>query len=470
MNRKHVILFVSDQHRGDLMGAAGNPWIHTPNLDALSSSGVRFTNAYCNSPLCGPSRMSMLTGLLPTRTNVHNNRQALASHIPTVAHAMGAAGYQTVLCGRMHFIGPDQRHGFHERLVGDHGPTDIAFREHPLGVFDGTTGQNLRALTESGVGLSSVMLYDDQVISSAVDRIASHSADVPLFLVVGLYGPHNPYVCERSRYERYRTTIPDLHLTELREFHARAHPGLQKWIETRGFLEAESEDLNRSRAGYYGLVERVDELIGRAVDAAKQRLGLDNTIMGYTSDHGDLAGEHGLFFKSNMCEGAVRVPWILSGADLPRATTIETPVSLVDLAPTLLSLSGAPPLPGVDGISLAGSVRSAAEPASRPIVSMLSDMRCGPSVMVRSGDEKLVKYQRFEPPEYEPDATALDLERCIPSEWSGRNLDQQIDVQHDRSELIRRWVGASPEEVYPESAREVVDHWPVDVRRVFLEK
>lgn len=468
MKRKHIVLIVSDQHRGDLTGIGGNPWIHTPNMDGLASRGVHFSNAYCNSPLCGPSRMSFLTGLLPTRTNVHNNRQALASHIPTVAHAMGAAGYRTVLCGRMHFIGPDQRHGFHERLVGDHGPIDIAFRENPLGVFDGTTGQNLRALQASGSGLSSVMLYDDAVTEAAINRIVGHDDDAPLFLVVGLYGPHNPYVCEPSRYAKYRAAIPDLRGSDLQEFYSRAHPGLQSWVEARGFLEADTEDLNRCRAGYYGLVERVDELVGRTVDAAQRHLGRDRTIVGYTSDHGDMAGEHGLFFKSNMCEGAVRVPWVIAGTDVAQGVSIETPVSLVDLAPTLLDLAGAPSLPETDGVSIAPSIRGGGEPPARPVVSMLSDMRCGPSVMVRHGDTKLVRYHRFSSPECTPDASAFDLERFIPDEWSGDELEREIDLQSERSALIREWEGNSPAIVFPDTAPEVVDHWHVDLDRVYL--
>lgn len=469
MKRKHVVLIVSDQHRGDLTGAGGNPWIHTPNIDALASRGVHFASAYCNSPLCGPSRMSFLTGLLPTRTGVHNNRQALASHIPTIAHAMGAAGYRTVLCGRMHFIGPDQRHGFHERLVGDHGPTDVAFRENPFGAFDGTTGQNLRALQHSGTGVSPVMLYDDEVIRAAIDRIASHDDEAPLFLVIGLYGPHNPYVCEPARYARYRAAIPDLRREDLTDFYAQAHPGLRDWIETRDFLDAEPEDLNRCRAAYYGLVERVDELVGRTVDAVDRFLGPDNAVISYTSDHGDMAGEHGLFFKSNMCEGAVRVPLVIAGADVAQSATVETPVSLLDLVPTLLDLVGAPALPDTDGTSLARAARSGGEPPARPVVSMLSDMRCGPSVMVRHGDAKLVRYHRLDSSDCVPDAAAHDLERLIPDGWSGDELDRQIHLQSRRSELIRAWAGRSPGDVFSEDDATEIYHWRADPDRIYLE-
>ena len=469
MTRKHVVLIVSDQLLGDLAGAAGNPWIRTPTIDALASRGVHFASTYCNSPLCGPSRMSFLTGLLPTRTNVHNNRQALASHTPTIAHAMGAAGYRTVLCGRMHFIGPDQRHGFHERLVGDHGPTNVAFRENPLGVFDGTTGQNLRALQQSGTGVSPVMLYDDEVTRAAIDRIASHDGDAPLFLVVGFYGPHNPYVCEPSRYARYRATIPDLRREDLIDFYSQAHPGLRDWIETRDFLDAEPEDLNRCRAGYYGLVERVDELVGRTVNAIDRYLGRDNTVISYTSDHGDMAGEHGLFFKSNMCEGAVRVPWVIAGSGVSPGATVEAPVSLIDLAPTLLELAGAPPLPETDGTSLARSVRDGGEPPSRPVVSMLSDMRCGPSVMVRHGDAKLVRYHRLDSSDCVPDAAAPDLERFIPDAWSGAELDRRIHLQSERSRLVREWASGSPGEVFGENDATEIYHWRADLDRIHLE-
>jgi len=131
MPQKHIVFLLSDQHNPTVAGFAGNAFARTPNLDRLAASGAIFDNCYCSSPLCVPSRASMLSALLPSRTGIFNNFQCLPSDKVTFAHCLSVAGYETVLCGRMHFIGPDQRHGFETRLVGDITPTFPVSRWRP---------------------------------------------------------------------------------------------------------------------------------------------------------------------------------------------------------------------------------------------------------------------------------------------------------------------------------------------------
>jgi choline-sulfatase len=400
--------------------------------------------------------MSMLTGLLPTRTQVHGNRASLASSIPTIAHAMAAAGYRTVLCGRMHFIGPDQRHGFHERFVGDHSPTDTAFTETARGIYDGTTGQDIRAVEMSGVGVSPHMQYDDAVTDTAVRRLQAQDADSPLFLVVGYYGPHNPYVCERERYEKYRSILPDLPVDAVREFLSQESEQMKQWVTSRGLEQLDAEAINRARAAYYGSVERIDELAGKVYTAADSRLGSDRLLKIYASDHGDMAGENGLFFKSNMREPAVRVPLVCGGAGVARGRAVTTPVSLLDLAPTLIDYASAPPLPASEGRSLLPSIATGEEPSAEPVVSMLCDPRMGPSVMVRSAAHKYVKHQRYREPEVfqiaggverpvrddSPDywSVRTGLEAMIPEAWDGEALERHMALQSERDALHRAWM------------------------------
>ncbi len=395
----HIVLFVSDQHRADCIAAAGDPHVRTPHLDALFQNGTAFSAAYCNSPVCGPSRMSLLTGQLPSSNGVLTNRQALASHIPTLAHSLSAAGYDTVLCGRMHFIGPDQSHGFTERLVGDIGPVTPGFHETPTGPFAHTTGQHRHTLHVSGPGVCPSTLYDDEVLRQACDRLARQPPDKPLLLVVGTYGPHNPYTCRTDLYEHYHQHLPSSEAEEIEAIWSAAHPLLTHWREVRGMTELTAEELHRSRAAYYGMVEELDERIGRLHGALKQRPDAENSIFAYLSDHGDMAGEYGMFWKSCFLEGAVRVPLVFTGGEIQSGKQVRTPVSLLDLAPTLCDLAGAPPLPHAEGLSLKPVLtrKDASPPEDRTIVSMLVDPKSGPQIMVRRGNLKQVLAPQFPP-------------------------------------------------------------------------
>jgi choline-sulfatase len=506
-NKPHIVVVLSDQHRADVMASAGDPYIRTPNMDRLAREGTRFTDAYCNAPVCGPSRMSLLTGRYPSDISVLTNRHALGSHHPTMAHALAAAGYRSVLAGRMHFIGPDQRHGFHERLVGDHGPTDAAFSESPLRPFDGTTGQNLLALQRSGAGVSSVMQYDDEVTDAAVERIRDHGgSEEPLFLVVGLYGPHNPYICEQARYVYYRKRLPRL-TREMRDrFYEAADPPIRDWLDARGIREATDEDVAASRAAYYGLVERTDQNLGRILAAVDAELGRADTMVCYSSDHGEMAGEHGMFFKSSFYDGAARVPLVIRGADVPAGTVCRQPVSLVDLAPTVGAAASAPALPFPRGRDLAALVRerrgatpegispegfsperssadrspqkrtagndSEGNSAGEAIVSMLADPRCGPACMVRRGKWKLVEHHRhafpqlfdlqFDPAERsnrvadtQTDALLAALRSHIPDSWRPEEVERILDEQRRSSEFFREWRAAGQDDA--------VEHWAPDV-------
>jgi len=152
MSRPNLLYIHTDQHNPFVTGCYGDLLVATPNLDQLAADGVRFDNVYCPSPICVPSRMAMLTGRHPYQNEVWTNSHILDSGIPTLAHAMGAAGYRPVLIGRMHAVGPDQLHGYAERLVGDHSPNHIGGSSVARGVLDGTAGPERISLQRSGAG------------------------------------------------------------------------------------------------------------------------------------------------------------------------------------------------------------------------------------------------------------------------------------------------------------------------------
>jgi choline-sulfatase len=266
MTKPNIVFIVSDQHRGDFMGCAGNRVVRTPNLDRLAEGGVRFSQAYCNSPFCVPSRTSMLTGRYPHQTGVFVNSDHLASDIPTFVHGLALGGYETVLCGRMHFVGPDQRHGYQHRLVGDITPTYLGGPSTAYGDLKGTSAQGLRSIELARPGNSPVLEYDEQVTQAFEQFVSQRNPDAgqPLFITVGLYGPHPPFVSPPELYEQAVQAMEAEDSVIPPDEHPR-HPWLEHWFNRLNADQITPKRKNEARANYIGLVNRLDQLIGRIV-------------------------------------------------------------------------------------------------------------------------------------------------------------------------------------------------------------
>lgn len=412
MNRPdNIVLIVSDQHRADWMSCSGSRAVHTPNLDALAAGGVRFTNAYCNAPVCVPSRMSMLTGRQPHRLGgVYVNAHSLSSDIPTFAHGLSLAGYETVLGGRMHFSGADQRHGYQHRLVGDINPSYPGGPTTNWGTL--TPAQGMHSIESAGPGDSAGLRYDDAVVEaceSYVDERSRAPAAPPLFLTVGLFGPHSPFTAPQELYDQAEAAYDAADPPHSLDPEPR-HPWVADWFRRLEADRMTPEQLRMARANYAGLVNRLDQLVGRIVEAVRSLPG--ETVVIYLSDHGEMAGDRGMFWKLSFYEGAVKVPLIwrsLSDTATPdtgiaSGATVNIPVSLVDLAPTLVGMSGAPPMPNVDGLDLAPLLSGGLERAehdrwfTRPVFSE-SVVVGSPIRMVRRGDDKLIYYHDHPPPQ-----------------------------------------------------------------------
>jgi len=428
----NVIFIFSDQHNPLVMSHAGDPTVRTPNLDALAREGTSLTNCYCPSPLCVPSRMAMLAGLLPTETGVYNNHQCLSSDRATFLHCLAAAGYETVLCGRMHFVGPDQRHGYTRRLVGDITPTTVAARgEKSYGYLQGTPGSSRIALERAGPGNSNVLAYDREVTDAACELIKgwtpdrpfdftqnvyenrSHSGaggtpaprshtrsqDKPLFLTVGLYGPHCPYVCPKELFDYYHERLPPPSLPE--GFRENVHPAIRAMYEHCRITDVPDGWVLRARAAYYGLVELTDGYVGRIMRAVEERFDRANTLVIYSSDHGDTIGHNGLFWKRSFYEGSARVPMIFSlPGSIGAGECMSANTSLLDLGPTLIELAGAPQLPRTHGMSLWPALLGREEaPADRAIISQLGVATPCCSAMIRKARWKLVSCHGYDQPQ-----------------------------------------------------------------------
>lgn len=358
-DRPNILLIMSDQHSPHIFGAYGNGIVRTPNLDALAANGIRFDSMYCPSPLCVPSRMSFLTGRTPTANRVWTNYHMLPSDIPTFAHALGGADYETALIGRMHFMGPDQRHGFEKRPLGSYFATPYlgapGFGAPLFGkISPGTSGQGRMSVDVSGYGRTTYQAFDDLVTDATIaylDERANEGGGRPFAAVAGFVLPHCPYFAPKDLFDYYYERI------ELPRFTDRERETEPEYIrlvrEKRHFVDSVPEERIRiALASYYGLIEYMDRNIGRIIDAL-DRSGLrEDTLVIYTSDHGDHGGEHGLWSKGTYYEASVGVPFIASMPGLVNGGIASDIVcNLYDIGPTLIDFAGADPLPDTIGRS-----------------------------------------------------------------------------------------------------------------------
>lgn len=454
----NILFLLSDQHNPRIAGYEGDPYIQTPSLDQLAASGTRLNNCYCASPLCVPSRAALLSGRYPDATGVFSNNQSLHSDVPTLAHALTVAGYESVLCGRMHFVGPDQRHGFARRLVGDFTAANLGMTNANCGqTWAGTTGQHRNVIKRSGPGHSGVMEYDRAVTGAACDFIRTAQENRPWFMTVGWYGPHCTYCCPRTLFDKYMDLLPLPDCPE--DFKANCHPAVRNWMLKRDVLAAVDTDaIRRARAAYYGLVELLDQHVGAILKTLSDCGLTEQTLVVYSSDHGDCLGHNGLWWKSNFYEGSVRVPCLFAKPGFVQSgKELTVPSSLLDLTPTLIEIAGANPLPCPDGISLSNPLQGGPENPDRAVLSMLGDIKGDhPSAMIRRGAWKLVDHAAYALPqlfnlEMDPDEQ-LDLGAdahyadirdslfmALRQRWDPASVNRQLADATANAEIIHHW-------------------------------
>ena len=348
----NILLIMSDEHAPMYSGPYGHPLVQTPNMDRLAEDGVTFENAYCNSPLCMPSRMSFMTGRYIHMIGAWDNAAPLRPDAVTWTHYLRAAGYDVVLSGKQHFGGMDQLHGFREQLARDlH-----AERQHRLTDWEIGTPPAARpwqGLAEAGPGTTKEIEIDDLVEEQAITYLReTDRKNQPWALNVSFIAPHFPLVVPQRFWDLYpideidMPNVPDGHLEN-------QHPVYQRMRSMFGCIDFPEELVRRARMGYYGLITYLDEKIGNLLQTLKETGQLENTIVIYTSDHGEMNGEHGMWRKSNFYEASVRIPLQIMFPDrLQAGSRIDEVVSLVDLTATLIDLSGEQVNSQLDGDSL----------------------------------------------------------------------------------------------------------------------
>jgi len=448
MDKPNIVLFMVDQLTSFVLNSYGGKVCKTPNLDALAKRGSVFENAYCPYPLCAPSRFGMMAGRLPSKIGAYDNGAEFKAATPTFAHYLRREGYYTCIAGKMHFVGPDQYHGFEERLTTEIYPADMSWTPTPE--FRDENKNEERAYSfgvstidtvrDAGPVARSMQLdYDEDVVHHAIRELYSRARsedERPFMMTVSLSQPHDPYVITQDYWDQYTNDgiespkVPFIPVDE-RDEHSQSlyyHYGQDQ-------CELSDEDYRHARRGYYGMISYVDHLFGRLIQALKDSGYHDNTVVIFSSDHGDMIGERGMWFKKTLYNPAIQVPLIISHPSY-NAARVSSPVSLLDIFPTLLDLAGVDVenIPtDIDGRSLVPTL-SGGYVEGPVFAEHIDGGTAAPRVCVRDGNMKLV------------------LSRAYPA--------QLYDLSSDPTELNNLADTGHPDEERLTKLAE--DTWPLD--------
>jgi choline-sulfatase len=407
VNKPHVVLLLADQVAAAALPAYGNRVAKTPNLDRLAAGGLVYERAYCASPLCVPSRASLLTGVLPSQTGAYDNAGELPAGIPTFAHRFRLAGYRTVLAGKMHFIGPDQLHGFEERPMTDMYPAGFDWIPDWRLADDERLPwyHDLRSVLQAGPVTATLQTdHDAEVLRRSLDALAA-ADDRPLLLVASFTHPHDPYEVPHEQWGRYDGAAIDAPVSPA----PRDDPSTRR---LRAMLESDrvavtDDDVLRARRGYYAALSLVDDYVGLILDAVG-----DDAVVIFTSDHGDMLGERGLWYKMAPFEQSIRVPLIVRNG---RQGRVASPVSQLDL----------------------GAVLETGELPSREVpLEYLAEGVRSPQIVVVRDERKLVRTLGELDLVYDADDEPVDEAWTGDVPWDLERLDAHVRLSQERRRLV----------------------------------
>jgi len=391
----NLFLVCSDSHNGRITSWNGNPLVRTPNLDRLAATGVTFTNAYCGGPVCVPSRASMMTGMFPSDVGSYCNSTPFDGRAPTWGNRLRDQGYFCWATGKLD-LAEGKDYGFQEFRT-DHlhssAPDITSLFRRPL-------CYRVDKRHQIGGEFKKRTRGDDQVVRDTLELLRRDLGRIqkPWALYAGLVLPHPPFVA----HERYRdlTAARDIPLPDLSPGHLE-NMHLAFRLMRNFYLLPDSipeNDIRSARAAYFALLKELDDYLGQLLDELNARTTAQDTLIVYTSDHGEMLGEHGLWFKNVLLEDSVRVPLVLSGAGLPHGKKIDVPVSHADLAATLLALAGIERPTGMRGHSLLPLIHgSAGDHPGYAYSESHSEGNCTGSFMIRKGPWKYIYFSWYDP-------------------------------------------------------------------------
>jgi len=487
MRKPNILMIMADQLSAPVLPFHGNPALKAPHLQALAARSAVFDNAYCNFPLCAPARFSLLAGQYATRIGAFDNACEFQAATPTMAYYLAREGYKTILAGKMHFVGPDQKHGFEERLTTDIYPADFGWaadwREGEFSFY--SPGHNLSTVDESGSCFRSLQLdYDEEVEAKSIQRLydlaREGEAEQPFFMCVSFTHPHPPYHILPEYLDRYDPS--EINLPIVGDMPMAERDKLSQWVQYSHGLDkqgASDEQIRRARHAYYAMVSYIDDKVGRLLQTLERTHFDDNTIVVFTADHGDMLGERGMWFKRVFFDWSAKVPLLVAlpgaragaqtGAPSAAGTQhrIAQPVSHVDLLPTFLDFAtGGRQVEWVEPIDGRSLVPLIADGGSRDasgggvaFAEYTAEGVTGPCCMLRRGRYKYV-YTHGHPDQlFDMDADPNELRNIAAAEpavleqmkqsvlarWDPAIITRQVLVSQAR----RKFINDLPEQLQP---------------------
>ncbi len=361
--RPNILMIMADQFRADCLGADGNPHIRTPNLDRLAREGVRFRAAYSTTPTCTPARAALLTGMAPWNHGMLGYSRVAEKYPVEMPRLLAAAGYHTGVIGKCHYAPQRNLHGFHWGLLDESGRSEsIDFRSDYRAWFlseapnlnPDATGLTFNDYRGAPYVLPERLHPTTWTADCAVRFLASYQKPEPFFLKVSFARPHSPYDPPTKWWRKYEDApLPKARVGDwCAKYAPRSDDTPNIWHGDMG-----EATIRKSRQGYYGAVSYIDEQIGRILEALEKRGWLDETLVLFFSDHGDMTGDHHLWRKSYAYEASARIPMLLRGPGAQGGVVRNEPVEIRDVLPTLLDAAGAERPAAVDGRSMLGLLR-----------------------------------------------------------------------------------------------------------------
>ncbi len=438
--RPNILFIMADQMAAPLLQLHDprSP-IQMPHLQALARDGVVFDSAYCNSPLCAPSRFSLVSGQLPSHIGAWDNAADFPADTPTYAHYLRALGYRTALSGKMHFCGPDQLHGYEERLTSDIYPADYGWAvnwDQPD--VRASWYHNMSSVLQAGPCVRSNQLdFDEEVVFKANQYLYDHVRNTPrqpFCLTVSMTHPHDPYTIAAEYWDRYEGVEIPMPVVDIAQH--RQDPQSERILKVIDLWgkSMPPEAIRRARRCYFGACSYVDDQIGKLMKTLADCGLREDTIVVFCGDHGDMLGERGLWYKMHWFEASARVPLVVHAPGRIRPGRVAQSVSTIDLLPTFVALAGGEPDAdlAIDGRSLMPHL-SGGQGHDEVIGEYMAEGSRETVVMIRRGSYKFIHAPR------DPDLL-FDLQ-ADPRELN--NLAQmpqhQQRVDALRAEVARRW-------------------------------
>ena len=398
----NILILMADQLAPHYTGTYGHELVKTPNMDALAEKGCLFDAAYTPSPLCAPARFSFMSGQLPFNIGAYDNAAEFSSSVPTFNHYLSQVGYHSCLSGKMHFIGPDQLHGFSQRLTTEIYPADYSFTPNWLKPDEriDVWYHNMSSVHEAGTAEVTFQLeYDDEVAFHSIRKLfdyARNPEQLPFMMVVSFTHPHDPYVARREFWDLYdhdKIDLPSLQCSDvpMDAYSSRIMRGIQADVNP-----PDEQSVLNARHAYYANVSYIDHQIGKFVETLNNTDLIDNTVVMVMADHGDMLGERGLWYKMHFFEQSARVPLIVSGPGIIHSRKQEA-CSLTDILPTVIDIAteGSDTLQdaykSLDGKSLFPLLTDQnAEVDDLAISQYAAECTDHPMVMIREGNLKFI--------------------------------------------------------------------------------